>query len=94
MSQSPMTASFPVRDYDLAATLTSGQAFRWKRCGDAWQGIISGRWVELRQEAGAIMARAAEAQRDWNGCGIICRSMSIWKRCLGHFQMMTRCVPV
>jgi N-glycosylase/DNA lyase len=66
MSQSAMTASFPVRDYDLAATLTSGQAFRWKRCGDAWEGVVAGRWVELRQEAGAIVARAAEAQRDWN----------------------------
>ena len=61
-----MTASFPVRDYDLAATLTSGQAFRWKRFGDAWEAVIAGRWVELRQEANAIRARTAEAQRDWD----------------------------
>ena len=60
-----MTASFPVRDYDLAATLTSGQAFRWKPCGDAFEGVVAGRWVELKQEAGAIVARTAEAQQDW-----------------------------
>ena len=40
---------FPVRDYDLAATLTSGQAFRWQKVGDAWEGVIHGRWVRLRQ---------------------------------------------
>ena len=61
-----MTASFPVRDYDLGATLTSGQAFRWKQRGDAWDGVISGRWVELRQEANVIVARTAETNRDWN----------------------------
>ena len=61
-----MTASFLVRDYDLAATLTSGQAFRWRECGDAWEGVIAGRWVELRQEANAIVARTAEPQSDWD----------------------------
>ena len=39
-----------VRDYDLAATLTSGQAFRWRpERRDGWQGVIAGRWVRLRQ---------------------------------------------
>src|SRR5687767_9823109 len=66
MSQPALTESFPVRDYDLAATLTSGQAFRWKQYGDAWEGVIAGRWVELRQEANTIAARTAEAQRDWD----------------------------
>ncbi len=61
-----MTASFPVRDYDLAATLASGQAFRWKKRDDAWEGVIAGRWVELREEPKAIVARTAEAQRDWD----------------------------
>lgn len=60
-----MTASFPVRDYDLAATLTSGQAFRWKQAGAAWEGVVAGRWIELRQEPNAIVARTAETQRDW-----------------------------
>jgi N-glycosylase/DNA lyase len=60
-----MTESFPVHDYDLAATLTSGQAFRWKPRGDAFEGVVAGRWVELKREASAIVARAAEAQQDW-----------------------------
>ena len=61
-----MTELFPVRDYDLAATLTSGQAFRWKRRGNAWEGVVARRWVELRQEANAVVARTAEAQSDWD----------------------------
>lgn len=42
------THTIAVRDYDLAATLTSGQAFRWQRSGDAWEGVVAGRWVRLR----------------------------------------------
>lgn len=42
--------TFPVRDYDLAATLTSGQAFRWKFVEGAWEGVIGSRWVRLQQE--------------------------------------------
>ena len=30
-----------VRDYDLAATLDSGQAFRWQPCDDSWIGVIA-----------------------------------------------------
>jgi N-glycosylase/DNA lyase len=65
MSQSAMTALFPVRDYDLAATLTSGQAFRWKQVGEAWEGVVAGRWVKLRQGANGITATTAEPQSDW-----------------------------
>ena len=38
---------FAVRDYDLAATLDSGQAFRWQQRDGAWEGVIAGRWVRL-----------------------------------------------
>lgn len=55
----------PVRDYDLAATLTSGQAFRWERHQDSWQGVVAGRWVSLRQQEGAILAQTAEPIEDW-----------------------------
>jgi N-glycosylase/DNA lyase len=47
------TTQLPVRAYDLAATLDGGQAFRWQRVGDAWQGVIHGRWVRLRQSPSA-----------------------------------------
>lgn len=56
---------FRVRDYDLAATLTSGQAFRWERRGNAWVGVVCGRWVKLTQPSGAIEAEAARAQSNW-----------------------------
>ncbi len=56
---------FPVQDYDLAATLTSGQAFRWRLNGGAWEGVIHGRWVRLRQGDSTIEAVTAEPQADW-----------------------------
>jgi N-glycosylase/DNA lyase len=40
---------FVVRDYDLATTLNCGQAFRWRQVGEAWEGVVRGRWVRLRQ---------------------------------------------
>jgi N-glycosylase/DNA lyase len=65
-----MTASctkvFPVRDYDLAATLTSGQAFRWQQENDSWVGVIHGRWVRLRATENTIAAETALPQTDWN----------------------------
>jgi N-glycosylase/DNA lyase len=56
---------FPVRDYDLAATLTSGQAFRWRSHEDSWTGVVCGRWVQLQSANGAIIARTISATDDW-----------------------------
>jgi N-glycosylase/DNA lyase len=58
-------AAFYVKHYDLALTLASGQAFRWRRSGDAWTGVIGSRWVRLRQEPEAIRAETAAAEADW-----------------------------
>jgi N-glycosylase/DNA lyase len=58
-------AHFAVERYDLAATLTSGQAFRWRRAGDSWDGVIGGRWVRLREEPGQIVATTAAPPGDW-----------------------------
>lgn len=58
-------ASFPVRDYDLAATLASGQAFRWRPVGEAWEGVVAGRWVRLRQVGDELLAETIEPQPDW-----------------------------
>ena len=60
------TKVFPVRDYNLAATLTSGQAFRWQAENDSWVGIIHDRWVRLRTTENAIAADTAVPQTDWN----------------------------
>lgn len=63
MSQSQIV--IPVRDYDLAATLASGQAFRWQRHARAWHGVVAARWVSLRQQEDAIVAQTAEPIDDW-----------------------------
>ena len=57
--------TFHVRDYDLEATLSSGQAFRWQRLGQGWEGVIEGRWVRLRLTKGGIAAEAAKPVHDW-----------------------------
>ncbi|MGA2176616.1 MAG: DNA glycosylase [Verrucomicrobiota bacterium] len=58
-------AHFAVEHYDLAATLSCGQAFRWRRAGGAWEGVVGARWVRLRQEAGQISAETAAPPGDW-----------------------------
>ena len=35
--------------FDLAATLESGQAFRWRKEGDTYQGVVFGNVVEMRR---------------------------------------------
>ena len=58
--------SLSVRDYDLEATMTSGQVFGWERLAGDWVGVVSGRWVKLRQDEKAIVVRTAEPQREWS----------------------------
>lgn len=57
---------FPVRDYDLAATLTSGQAFRWKLRQSGWNGIIGSHWVRLQAVEQGIHAQTAIPTDDWS----------------------------
>lgn len=61
------TVCFPVRDYNLAATLTSGQAFRWAFRGESWEAVIHGRWIRLRQASPEqIEASTALPHSDWS----------------------------
>ena len=55
----------PVRDYDLAATLDSGQAFRWERREQSFTGVIGRRWVRLEPLAEGLRAETAEPVHDW-----------------------------
>jgi N-glycosylase/DNA lyase len=58
-------AVFAVENYDLPATLASGQAFGW-RCGpEGWTGVVDGRWVRVRAAAGRIAAETAAPPADW-----------------------------
>ena len=46
-----MTGTIKTVDFDLAATLESGQAFRWNRAEDGWWvGVVGSRPVRLRQQ--------------------------------------------
>ncbi len=60
------TAVFPLRDYHLAATLTSGQAFRWREANGTWENIIANRWVRLSVKDKKLHAQTAAPQKDWH----------------------------
>ncbi|MGA2854287.1 MAG: DNA glycosylase [Verrucomicrobiota bacterium] len=62
----------PARDYDLAATLDSGQVFRWQRSADgsttssnSWVGVIGNHRVRLTQTHDGIFAETAAPVEDW-----------------------------
>ncbi len=57
---------FPVRHYDLAATLSSGQAFRWKLTEGVWESVVGGNWVRLQSLDESILAETATAVPDWS----------------------------
>ena len=60
------TKTFALRDYDLAATLTSGQAFRWQSHEQGWVGVIGTRWVRLHQGQGSLTAETAQPVDNWH----------------------------
>jgi N-glycosylase/DNA lyase len=57
---------FLAGDYNLAATLNSGQSFRWQYRHGFWEGAIGLHWVRLEQRDRAIFARTAVCVSDWN----------------------------
>ncbi|HEV2318210.1 MAG TPA: DNA glycosylase [Verrucomicrobiae bacterium] len=56
----------PVEDYDLAATLNSGQVFRWQKHGDFWIGVIGDNLIRLRRRSNTIIAETNSSIKDWN----------------------------
>ena len=57
---------FPVHDYDLDATLTSGQAFRWELIDRGWESVIGVRWVRLIPGPAGIAAETVGPTKDWD----------------------------
>jgi N-glycosylase/DNA lyase len=55
-----------VRDYDLAATLDSGQVFRWRERNGSWIGIVGKNWVRLTQTQNGIWAATAGPVENWD----------------------------
>ncbi|MFT4588002.1 MAG: N-glycosylase/DNA lyase [Candidatus Binatia bacterium] len=66
MSRASTKTTISVREYDLAATLNSGQAFRWNEVDGGWEAVIAGRWVRLRETPRGIAAEAGDSVEDWN----------------------------
>ncbi len=56
---------FSVRDYDLDATLISGQVFRWEKHGASWIGVVGKRWVRLHSSRNLIHAEVVTPIADW-----------------------------
>jgi N-glycosylase/DNA lyase len=57
---------FPVVEYDLGATLDSGQVFGWEQHAGGWSGVVQGRWVALRDGAEGIAAETVAPGPDWD----------------------------
>lgn len=66
MSQTEFEINVAVADYDLDATLLSGQAFGWERNVAGWRGVVAGKWVEVRGEVTGLRARTVVAPGDWS----------------------------
>jgi len=54
-----------VREYNLDATLDSGQAFRWQFQNGSWTGVIGRHWVRLSQTRDGIRAETAGPVAGW-----------------------------
>jgi N-glycosylase/DNA lyase len=80
-----MEIILPVRDYDLAATLDSGQSFRWQPCNDSWVGVIGQRWVRLTQMRDGIRAETAGPVADWQWLRDYLQTEADWATVLKTF---------
>jgi N-glycosylase/DNA lyase len=60
------TRTFTVCDYNLAATLASGQAFGWHQHDRWWAGVIGTYWVRLRSDPDSITAETASPVANWD----------------------------
>jgi N-glycosylase/DNA lyase len=52
--------------YNLSATLDSGQCFRWRHNAGCWQGVIGHHWVRLRSDNEGIHAAVWPPTPDWS----------------------------
>ena len=56
----------PVSDYDLAATLDSGQVFRWRQIENSWHGVVGKQFVCLTQTPHGIHAATTTPVESWD----------------------------
>jgi len=62
----PGQTTLPVRDYDLAATLDSGQVFGWRERSGSWTGVIGCRPVRLTPTLDAIEVETPGPVTQWD----------------------------
>lgn len=62
---SPNEIFLPVCDYNLAATLNSGQVFRWQLVGNSWHGVLDKHYLRLTQTDAGIHAAATMPVSNW-----------------------------
>ena len=62
----PFQVLLPALDYNLAATLDSGQAFRWRPNGKGWAGILGRHFVRLEQTPEGILAATPNPGENWD----------------------------
>jgi len=64
---SSFSTTLPVNNYDLDATLDSGQVFRWNResGGPSWTGVVGKHFVRLARMENGIHAETAAPVEDW-----------------------------
>jgi N-glycosylase/DNA lyase len=55
-----------VQNYNLDATLSSGQTFRWQQRDNSWQAILGNRWVRLQTVDNGIHASTWPPARNWD----------------------------
>jgi len=56
----------PARDYHLAATLDSGQVFRWRQNGSSWEGVLAKHFLKLTPREEGIHAESFSPVADWH----------------------------
>jgi N-glycosylase/DNA lyase len=66
VSPHPFEIFLPVHDYDLAATLDSGQVFRWRQNENSWHGVAGKHFVRLTQTEKGIHAATDAPVDNWN----------------------------
>jgi N-glycosylase/DNA lyase len=62
----PLFNIFPLLDYNLSMTLSSGQAFRWQWSGQSWVSVLGTRWVRLQAGEELLTAEVAEPVAEWH----------------------------
>ena len=85
MNETLASCLLPTHDYDLAATLTSGQAFRGVQSGPGWTGVLGRRWVRLESVKNGICAHTIGPVSDWSWASEYLRANENLDRILGNF---------